>query len=132
MKHDDILFENMDKYQYVDFAKKNENYSELEFRAKERPNDSWAIPLVTGHQYRIKWGTRGINFEGMTMTMSPRWKTDDLPIEFTHQFTDVRAKIAVRVNGRNWANNTLPVDWRTGLPGQNIVINNTDPKWYEE
>ena len=53
MKHDDILFENMDKYQYVDFAKKNENYSELEFRAKERPNDSWEIPLVTGNQYRI-------------------------------------------------------------------------------
>ena len=59
----------------------------------------------------------GIDFEKLKITMSDRWKTTDKPIHFTHNFTDVRAKIDVKYDGKLFKNNSitdLQEDWQTG------------------
>jgi hypothetical protein len=99
MQNDDKIFTGMDKYQIHDYNKDTKNYGELPYKAKLAPKSSWTAPFVTGHKYRIRWGTKGINFEEMKVTMSQRWRNTDKPIHFTHQFTDVRAKYDIKING---------------------------------
>lgn len=58
--------------------------------------------------------------------MSDRWETTDRTLHFTHNFTDVRAKIEVKYDGQVVENNTIPkfeAYWKTG---QNLVRNITD------
>ena len=63
MKNDDDVWAGMDKYQRHDYAKDAKNYGELPFKDKQDPSNGWAGPFVTGHKYRLKWGTKGINWE---------------------------------------------------------------------
>jgi hypothetical protein len=49
----------------------------------------------------------GINFENLKVTTSERWEETDKNIHFTHNFTDVRAAIDVKLNGKIIANATL-------------------------
>jgi len=40
--------------------------------------------------------------------MSDRWETTDKNIHFTHNFTDVRAKIDVKYDGKILKNDSIP------------------------
>lgn len=72
--------------------------------------------MVTGHKYRVSWGT-GLDFESMRVRMPPTWKSTDKDIHFTHNFTDVRAAIDVKLNGVLVPNNSIAAlesDWKMG------------------
>ena len=37
------------------FFNANGSYSGIQFKPSEEPNDSWAVPFVTNHAYKIHW-----------------------------------------------------------------------------
>ena len=49
----------------------NDNYSQIEYKMKEKPMKGWAMPYVTGHKYRVHW-QRGLDFEEMRMEVTYR------------------------------------------------------------
>ena len=49
-----------------------ENYSNVPFKPKLKPSNGWAMPYVTGHRYRIHWGS-GLDFTRMKVEVSERW-----------------------------------------------------------
>jgi hypothetical protein len=42
-------------------------YSEIKNRAKLDPSTHWTIPFVTGHKYKISYGSVGLDFEKMSI-----------------------------------------------------------------
>lgn len=38
------------------------NYSLVMYKMKKDPMDSWAMPYVTGHRYRLHWES-GLDFD---------------------------------------------------------------------
>jgi len=59
--------------------------------------------------------------------MSEEFDASDKSLFFVHNFTDVRAKITVKVEGKSFANNTIPALPADYVTGQNLVLNNTNP-----
>ncbi|MFN9903281.1 MAG: hypothetical protein ACK55Z_31815, partial [bacterium] len=49
------------------------NYSVVPFKDKRDPNFAWAVPFVTGHKYKISWGSTGIDFTQMQVDQSEKW-----------------------------------------------------------
>jgi len=82
------------------------NFSIVPFRAKTNPRNSWAIPIVTGHKYKIHW-QKGLDFEEMQVTLSEHWKPTDKDVYIIHNFTDVRARVDFLTAGDNIKNTTL-------------------------
>ena len=69
----------------------------------------------------------------MRVELGSKWEPTDKPIHFTHNFTDVRAKIDVKVNGDYFVkNNTIAKDEKDWEFGQNNVRNITDLSSKEE
>jgi hypothetical protein len=66
---------------------------------KKKNTNGWALPWITGHKYKISWGTTGIDFEKMRLSLSERWEADDKNIIFVHNFTDVRESYIVKAGG---------------------------------
>mmetsp|Transcript_43947 Transcript_43947/g.42517 ORF Transcript_43947/g.42517 Transcript_43947/m.42517 type:complete len:93 (-) Transcript_43947:422-700(-) len=89
MKHDDYILQEMLDSDYNAYLLNLEEYSEVVYRKQILPVEGWAIPFVTGHKYKVHWGT-GIDFTKMRYTLSNRWEGDDLPIYLDFNFTDVR------------------------------------------
>jgi len=85
--------------------------------------NGWAAPLVTGHKYKIHWGMTGLDFEGMTATVSRKWQETDKPIYFVQNFTDVREAITVKWKGQEILNDTIGANKNDWSPGQNLVFN---------
>lgn len=101
------------------------NYSVVPFRAKARPERAWAIPIVTGHKYRMHW-QKGLDFEQMQVDLSPHWKPTDKDIYLIHNFTDVRAKIEFLTGGDSILNKTLLTTSNAlRQTGTNVVYNDT-------
>lgn len=75
------------------------------------------ISIVTGHKYRIHWGKTGINWEDLSIGIDENWLDTDKDIYFTHNFSDVRAAIDVKINGEIIPNNTIPTDPTKYLAG---------------
>lgn len=75
---------------------------------KKKNTFGWALPWITGHKYKISWGTTGIDFEKMRLSLSERWEADDKNIIFVHNFTDVRESYIVKAGGQKRLNATLP------------------------
>ena len=71
-----------------------ENYSNVPFKPKLKPTNGWAMPYVTGHRYRIHWGS-GLDFTRMKVEVSERWEEIDRDIYFNTNFTDTREAINV-------------------------------------
>lgn len=46
---------------YQAYVDNSENYGNVPMKEKLNPTNSWAIPFVTGHEYRIHWET-GMDF----------------------------------------------------------------------
>jgi len=68
----------------------------------------------------------GINFENLKVTSSERWEETDKNIHYTHNFTDVRAAIDVKRDGKVMLNNSLGADESKWEMGHNNVRNITD------
>jgi len=106
-----------EKKKYIDDAK---NYGSFGWKEKHSPNFGWAVPFVTGHKYKIHWGTAGLDWDEMKLDMSERWVKEDKSIYFVHNFTDTRTKIDVRINNVLLDNNTIPKEEKDYALGQNI------------
>ncbi len=89
---DDALVGPMNNETYDNYLKNHSEYSLFPFRPKTDPTDAWAIPVVTGHKYKIHW-QNGIDFERIQLTLSPHWAPTDKNVYIVHNFTDVRAKV---------------------------------------
>lgn len=50
------------------------NYSIVPFKDKKDPMFAWAVPFVTGHKYKINWGSTGLDFTQMEVDQSERWQ----------------------------------------------------------
>ena len=67
----------------------------------------------------------------MTIELSEKWQETDKPIYLFNNFTDVRAKISLKVGGNEIANGTLSnFDIKTApyTTGMNMLYNWTDTK----
>ena len=85
----------------------------INFKEKQDPMNAWTAPWVTGHKYKFHWGNRGVDFESIAVDVSERWKETDKPIMLVHNFTDVRARMDVKVGPKNkgytlFYNNSIP------------------------
>ena len=56
------------------------------------PLNSWAVPYVTGHKYKVHW-RYGLDFTRMQMDLSSRWVPTDKNLYLVFNFTDVRQKV---------------------------------------
>jgi len=105
LKYDDNLYEmNLDKTAYLGSL---DNYSSIPWLKV-----GWTIPFVTGHKYKIHWGTVGLDWDQARITLSERWAESDKHVYFVHNFTDVRQKYDVKVNSMaidsaNFLNDTI-------------------------
>ena len=75
--------------------------------------NAWTAPWVTGHKYKFSWGNTGVDFESVAIDVSERWQETDKPIYLIHNFTDVRAKMDVKVGPKSngytiFYNNSIP------------------------
>jgi G8 domain/Right handed beta helix region len=122
LQFDDSIISAVNKTEYIaDFNK----YSIVPFRAKTEPRNAWAIPIVTGHKYKIHW-QKGLDFEQMQVTLSPHWKPTDKDIYIIHNFTDVRVQVDFLTAGDNIKNLTLlPTNNAPKQTGVNAVYNQT-------
>jgi len=73
---DDLFEENGGSLNKEEYLEDDSNYGGMEFRFKLDPANGWATPFVTGHKYKIHWGT-GLDFEEMQILMSEEWKPED-------------------------------------------------------
>lgn len=55
---------------------------------------SWAIPVVTGHNYRMHWGEMN-DFETFKFDLGSTWNANDRNMEIMTNFTRVRASINI-------------------------------------
>jgi len=62
----------------------------LPFKNKQDPSNGWAVPYVTGKRYNIWWAAQLLDWTAMTYSLSDRWTSTDLAINFVHQYADVR------------------------------------------
>jgi hypothetical protein len=108
------------------------NWGTGNWKKKSDPGFSNTIAIVTGHKYRIHWGKTGINFENLSIKIDENWLDTDKDIYFVHNFSDVRAAIDVRFNGKLIANDTIPANPTDYYVGQNLVRNITDRGSKEE
>ena len=55
LQYDDSIIKPMSNITYDAYLKDTDSYSILPFRPKIVPGNAWAIPIVTGHKYKIHW-----------------------------------------------------------------------------
>ena len=73
------------------------NYGKIKFKPRRSPDDSWTLPFVTGHKYKIHWSSSGVDFEQMQIDLSERWQPTDRSVYLIMNYTDVRASMKVSV-----------------------------------
>jgi hypothetical protein len=69
LKYDDDQYTDHDTY-----IEDESLYSQVDFKEKLDPSNSWAAPFVTGHKYRWSIGFTGLNFENIDIQLSERWQ----------------------------------------------------------
>jgi len=89
MKWDDSIVGAMDATQIIAYKEDLAEHSKVFFKSKLKPSNGWAVPYVTGHEYKIHWAN-GLDFTGMKLEVSERWLTTDKSIIFHHNFTNTR------------------------------------------
>jgi len=92
---DDLFLENGGTHNRTEYLADKSNYGKYDWRIKLDPSASWPVSFVTGHKYKIHWGT-GLDFEQMKFMMSEMWVPEDKSIYLVHNWTDVRAAIDVK------------------------------------
>ena len=48
-------------------------YSKEFMKSKKDPMNSWALPFVTGHKYRMFWDIGQLNWTNMRVEVSRMW-----------------------------------------------------------
>ena len=61
---DDMFLENGGSINKTTYLLDRSNYGKFVVKMFQDPK-GWAIPIVTGHKYKIHWGEAGIDFEEM-------------------------------------------------------------------
>lgn len=61
--------------------------------------EAWTAPFVTGHKYKIHWGKVGLDWTDIKLEISDQYKPEDKSIYLVHNFTDVRAKFDIKLEG---------------------------------
>ena len=87
LRYDDAFLFSRNLEAYVD---NKDNYTKYPWLTK-----GWTVPFVTGHKYKIHWGTNGIDWTQMEVRLSEKWTETDKSIHFVHNFTAVREKFDV-------------------------------------
>jgi len=90
LKYDDDLMVSVNREEYLKDLK---NYSSWPWL-----KSGWTVPFVTGHKYKIHWGTVGLDWDQAQVSLSEIWEESDKSIYMVHNFTDVRQKMDVNVN----------------------------------
>ena len=78
---------------------------------------AWAVPIVTGHKYKIRWGW-GIDFTSVTLSKSEFWTQNDRPITFVYNHLVHRERMDVIAGGKITRLDSLPTneaDLQTGM-----------------
>jgi hypothetical protein len=87
---DDMFLEGGGTINKTEYLLNETNYGLFEFRPKLDPSAGWAIPIVTGHKYKIHFGVTGLDFESLQIDLSEEWRETDNDIYLVHNWTDVR------------------------------------------
>lgn len=66
-------------------------HSNVPFRNKQAPSNSWAMPYVTGKTYRVWWGKAGLDWSSMKFEVSALWDALDKGIYFNIPYVEARA-----------------------------------------
>ena len=66
----------MNDQELEDYLESDSNYSLVPYKDKQDPSNAWAIPMITGHRYRIHWES-GLDFDSMKLEVSERWEPTD-------------------------------------------------------
>ena len=72
VKWDDEIVGDMTDDQKQAYLNNLSQHSIVPYRERTNPGDAWAIPVVTGHKYKIFWGGN-IDFEEMQCDISEKW-----------------------------------------------------------
>lgn len=83
---DDSVIGGMDNVTLEAYKANLSNYATFDFKKKQDPGMGWAIPMVTGHKYKIHWGI-GIAMEEMKINIAENWELTDKPIELVFNHT---------------------------------------------
>jgi len=81
LKFDDE-FLGSDDDELEEYLEDEENYTDWDFKPKERPVNSWTTAYLTGHKYKIHIGDSGIDVDSIKVQVSERWESTDEPIYF--------------------------------------------------
>jgi hypothetical protein len=108
------------------------NWGTNPWKEKKSPGNSNTVAIVTGHKYRVSWGKTGLDFENLNAGLDEHWLETDKSVYFVHNFTDVRAKIEIKLDGQLIENDTIPANPSDYTTGQNLVRNITDVQSNEE
>ena len=54
------------------YLKDEANYGIVPYKDKQLPTNSWTIPYITNHRYRVHWES-GLDFKEMKIEISDRW-----------------------------------------------------------
>lgn len=90
-----------------------QNASSISFRAKERPNNNWAIPFVTGQTYSLYWANRA-DFDKITIDPSSVYRYDDAPITLIFNHSEYREKYQILAASKT-TDNTINITNSTAL-----------------
>jgi hypothetical protein len=55
LRIDDEIVGKMNNESYDQYLRNASQYSIFFFRPKTDPTNAWAIPVVTGHKYKVHW-----------------------------------------------------------------------------
>jgi hypothetical protein len=114
LRYDDAFMAGQNREEYLE---KKENYGTIPWKEKADPSNGWATPFVVGHKYKIHWGMTGLDWDRMTLDVSERYRENDPSLYLVHNFTDIRAEMDVKFNGKVVKNDTIadvPQDYKTG------------------
>jgi hypothetical protein len=98
------------------------------------PMQSWTIPFVTDHSYRIHWA-EGMDFTNLLVELSDNWEPQDDSVIINMNFTDVREAINFTTDygkGEQIPNKTYGNKKRgKHALGDNIVFNDTKKREFK-
>lgn len=94
LKYDSADIKAMTDQEKADYIADGANYSNMFWKEKLKPSNTWALPWVTGHGYRVTWAN-DLDYTQMKVMLSDYWAPGDLNTFFVLPFVDAREAINV-------------------------------------
>jgi hypothetical protein len=121
LRYDDALLSSLGALEKEKYIADKSHYGRVRFTEKLDPGMAWAMPVVTGHKYRIQWtDDSALDWMNLKLELSHRWTQQDKQVYFVQNFTDTRVGMNVKyTNGasQTFENNTIlssPSLWTSG------------------